>query len=210
MSDDNELDPRLEASLRNISAPDPSVMETHIAAALGEVAAATSRGRLRFLAIAAAVLVLVSGGIAVAKNSRDAPPAIAADTTVTTVPKASGACTHSGGFWGDVGGIDYFTLRGTAFELVHRDDLVDLYFGSKPCTMVGTIAYYEAMLRRDKQEESPSETTCEQKPLIQFTDNAGGSEYRLALLETPAGVSLFFEDRCNEPLGSIALPTSGD
>lgn len=211
MSEDNELNPEIEALLRDVPAVDPSLREIHIAAALTEMnAAAAPSGRLRFLAAAAAVVVLIGGGIAVAKNSGNTPPAIAADTTIASIPKASGECAHSGGFWGDVGDIDYFSLRGTTFELVHRDDVVDLYFGSKPCTMVGTIAYFETMRRRDKQEESPSETTCEQKPLIQFTDNAGGSEYRFALLETPSGVSLFFEDRCNEPLGSIALPPSSD
>jgi len=206
MSEDNELNPEIEAALRDIPAVDPSLREQHIAAALAEIAPAALSGRLRFLAAAAAVIVLVGGGVTVAKNSGGTPPAIAADPSTTTIAKASGACEHSGGFWGDVGDIDSFTLRGTAFELIHRDDLIDLYFGSEPCTMVGSIAYYEAMLRRDKQKDLPSETTCEQEPLIQFTDNSGGSEYRLALLETSDGVSLFFEDKCNEPLGSIALP----
>ena len=207
MSEDNELTPELEALLRDIPAVDPSLREQHIAAALDEITPAAAASRLRFLAAAAAVVVLIGGGIAVARNTNDAPPAIAADTTVTSVPKATSECPHTGGFWGDVGGIDYFTLRDTAFELVRRDDLVGLYLGSEPCTMVGTISYYEAMLRRDKKGESPAKTNCEQKPLIQFSDNAGGSEFRLALLETSEGVSLFFEDRCNEPLGSIPLPS---
>jgi hypothetical protein len=45
-----------------------------------------------------------------------------------------------------------------------------------------------------------------EEPLVQFVDNSGGPEYTLALLRTDNGVSLFFEDRCNEPLGSISLP----
>jgi hypothetical protein len=62
------------------------------------------------------------------------------------------------------------------------------------------------MRRRDNQNESPSTSTCEQEPLIQFVDSSGGSEYTLTLIGTDAGVSLYFEDRCNEPLGSISLP----
>jgi hypothetical protein len=211
MSDDNELTPEIEAALRDIPAANPTLRDQHIAAALGEIAPAATMKRRNLFAAAAALLVLAGAGFAVSQNSDGDTPAVAApDTTITSVPKASGECQKSGGFWGDVGGIDYFTLRGATFELVHRDDLVDLYFGSEPCTKLGTIGYYEAMRRRDNQEELPSEATCKQKPLIQFSDNAGGPEYRLALFETADGVSLFFEDRCNEPLGSIALPTSGD
>jgi hypothetical protein len=75
---------------------------------------------------------------------------------------------------------------------------------------VNEIVYFEEMRRRDNHGETPSKSTCEQKPFLQFTDNAGGSEYRLALLETSNGVSLFFEDRCNEPIGSITLPPAAD
>jgi hypothetical protein len=211
MSDDNELTPEIEAALRDIPAADPSLRDQHIAAALGELAPAATAKRRNLFAAAAAVLVLAGAGVAVSQNSDGDSPAVAApDTTMTSVPKASSECQKSGGFWGDVGGIDYFTLRGAAFELVRRDDLVDLYLGSEPCTIVGTIGYYEAMQRRDNQGDSPSKSACEQKPLVQFSDNTGGPEYRLALLETSDGVSLFFEDRCNEPLGSIALPQSGD
>lgn len=211
MSDDNELTPEIEAALRDIPSGDPALRDQHIAAALGELAPAATMKRRNLFAAAAAVLVLAGAGFAVSQNSDSNIPAVAApDTTITSVPKASGECQKSGGFWGDVGGIDYFTLRGVAFELVHRDDLVDLYFGSEPCTMLGTIGYYEAMQRRDNQEGLPTESTCTKDPLVQFTADAGGSEYRLALLETSDGVSLFFEDRCNEPIGSIALPASGD
>jgi hypothetical protein len=211
MSQDNELTPEIEAALRDFPAADPALRDQHIAAALGELAPAATMKRRNLFAAAAAVLVLAGAGVALSQNSDGDTPAVAApDTTITSVPKASSECPHTGGFWGDVGGIDYFTLRGAAFELVHRDDLVDLYFGSEPCTMLGTIGYYEAMQRRDNQEGLPTESTCSKDPLVQFTDNAGGSEYRLALLETSNGVSLFFEDRCNEPLGTVTLPPAAD
>jgi hypothetical protein len=208
MSEDNELSPEIEAALRDISAVDPTVRDQHIAAALGELTGpAQSKGRLRFLsAAAAAVLVLVGGGIAVARNSGDTSPAIAADTTMASVPKASAECTHTGGFWGDVGAVEGFTVRGTTYELVLRKGTVEVLLGTEPCTKVDEIVYFDAMRRRDNQEELPSESTCEQEPLIQFADNSGGPEYRLALLKTADGVSLSFEDRCNDPLGTISLP----
>ena len=212
MSDENELDPRIEALLRDVPPADSSMKESHIAAALGEMTTpAHSSGRLRFLSAAAAVLILVAGGITVSKNSNDTPPAIAADTSTTSVPKASGECTHSGGFWGDVGGIDNFTLRGTKFELVHRGDLVDLYFGSAPCTMIGTISYSEALVARTKESDAPTDfTECSyaSEPLVRFSDepSGGGDTYSFVLVATEDGVSLYFEDRCNEPIGSIAVP----
>mgnify|MGYP006963606371 CR=1 FL=1 len=211
MSDENELDPRIEALLRDVPPADSSMKDSHIAAALGEMTTpAQSGGRLRFLSAAAAVLILVAGGITVSKNSNDTPPAIAADTSTTSVPKASEECTHSGGFWGDVGSVEKFMFGDTAYELVLRNGTVEILLGTSPCTRVDVVVYYEEMRRRDNQEELPSKTTCEQKPLVQFSDNSGGPKYALALLETSDGVSLFFEDRCNEPLGSIALPQSSD
>jgi hypothetical protein len=207
MSEDNELSPEIEAALKDISAVDPAVRDQHIAAALGELTVpAQSNGRLRFLSVAAAVVVLVAGGIAFSRNTDDTPPALAADTTAVSVPKASAECTHTGGFWGDVGRVEDFALRGAAYELILRKGTVEVLLGTQPCTRVDEIVYFDAMRRRDNRNESPSTSTCEQEPLIQFVDSSGGSEYTLALIGTDAGVSLYFEDRCNEPLGSISLP----
>jgi hypothetical protein len=211
MSENNELSPEIEAALKDISAVDPAVRDQHMAAALAEMTdPATSNNRLRFLSAAATVVVLVAGSIAYARNSNDAPPALAADTTATSVPKASAECTHTGGFWGDVGRVEGFAVRGASYELVLRKGTVEVLLGTQPCTRVDEIVYFEAMRRRDNQNESPSQTTCEEEPLLQFVDSSGGSEYSFALIGTDAGVSLYFEDRCNEPLGSIALPASGD
>ena len=207
MSEDNELTPEIEALLQDVPSVDPSLREQHIAAALDEITPAAAASRLRFLSVAAAVVVLIGGGIAVARNTKDAPPAIAADTTVTSVPKATSECPHTGGFWGDVGSVEDFTFSGTAYELVLRNGIVEVLLGTQPCTSVDTIVYFEEMRRRVNQNELPSDTACEQKALIQFSDTADGVKFTLALLETAEGVSLFFEDRCNEPLGSIPLPS---
>jgi hypothetical protein len=211
MSQDNELTPEIEAALRDIPAADPALRDQHIAAALGELAPAATMKRRNLFAAAAAVLVLAGAGVALSQNSDGDTPAVAApDTTITSVPKASSECPHTGGFWGDVGRVEGFSVRGTAYELVLRNGTVEVLLGTQPCTKVNKIVYFEEMRRRDNQGETPSKSTCEQKPFLQFTDNAGGSEYRLALLETSNGVSLFFEDRCNEPLGTVTLPPAAD
>lgn len=211
MSDDNELTPEIEAALRDIPAPDPALRDQHIAAALGELAPAATMKRRNLFAAAAAVLVLAGAGFAVSQNSDGDIPAVATpDTTITSVPKASTECAGSQGFGGGIVGTGVITLRGTPYEVVLRDDAIDLFLEVEPCTQIGYLEYFDAMQLRDKEVAMPSEVPCTQKALVQFVDNAGGPEYRLALLETSDGVSLFFEDRCNEPLGSITLSTSGD
>jgi hypothetical protein len=206
MSEDNELSPEIEAILKDTSAVDPAIRDQHIAAALGELTPSSSSGRLKFLVAAAAVLVLAGGGIAVSRNSNDIPPALAADTTITSVPKASAECTHTGGFWGDVGRVEGFTVQGVVYELVLRKGTVEVLLGTQPCTKLDEIVYFDEMRRRDNQNESPSTNNCSQEALVRFGDSSGGSEYTLALIGTDTGVSLFFEDRCNDPLGAISLP----
>lgn len=214
MSEDNELNPEIESLLRDVSAADPSLREQHIAAALAEMSTpAASTGRLRFLAAAAAVVVLIGGGIAVAKNSGDAPPAIAADTTVTSVPKASGDCGEEfSGLWGDSVGRGEFTWAETDYTVIGHNGGLSVYLAMEPCTKMGTIVYWDAMHKRDKDTSTSGEAVCSfsTEPIARFDDRANDDAYKLALVRTDTGVSLFFEDRCNEPLGSIALPTSGD
>jgi hypothetical protein len=206
MREDNELSPEIEAILKDTSAVDPAIRDQHIAAALGELTPSSSSGRLKFLVAAAAVLVLAGGGIAVSRNSNDIPPALAADTTITSVPKASAECTHTGGFWGDVGRVEGFTVQGVVYELVLRKGTVEVLLGTQPCTKLDEIVYFDEMRRRDNLNESPSTNNCSQEPLVRFGDSSGGSEYTLALIGTNTGVSLFFEDRCNDPLGAVSLP----
>ena len=207
MSEDNELSPEIEAALKDISAVDPALRDQHIAAALGELTISSSTGRLKFLAAAAAVLVLAGGVIAMTRNpDSNSPAVVAPDTTLSSVPKASAECTHTGGLGGDVGRVEGFTVQGVAYELVLRKGTVEVLLGTQPCTKLDEIVYFDEMRRRDNQNESPSTNNCSQEALVRFGDSSGGSEYTLALIGTDAGVSLFFEDRCNDPLGSISLP----
>jgi hypothetical protein len=48
------------------------------------------------------------------------------------------------------------------------------------------------------------------EPIARFTDQLKGMSYSFAIILTTDGVSLYLEDRCNELLGSIVVPTSGD
>ena len=214
MSEDNELNPEIEALLRDVPVAEPSLREQHIAAALAEMApASTSSGRLRFLAAAAAVIVLIGGGIAVAKKSGDTPPAIAADTTVASVPKTAGDCGEEfSGLWGDSVGRGDFSWAETDYTVIGHNGGLSVYLAMEPCTRMGTIVYWDAMHKRDKDASTSGEAVCSlsTEPIARFEDRANGNAHKLVLVKTDTGVSLFFEDRCNEPLGSITMPTSGD
>lgn len=213
MNEDNELSPEIEASLRDISAVDPAVRDQHIAAALSEIAspAAPSR-RLRFLSVAAAVVVLVAGGIAFSRNSDDTPPALATDTTVVSVPKASGECSAVG-TRDDNEEVGSFTLGETTFELFRLNGVIDLYSTSGPCTKEGSIDYWAALEVHTNRTDAPTEPVeCSilSEPIARFTDQIKGMSYSFAIILTVDGVSLYLEDRCNELLGLIATPTSGE
>jgi hypothetical protein len=215
MSDNNEFDPQIEASIRDLPAAEPSLREQHIAAALAEMAAPDTRnGRLRFLSAAAAVLILVAVGIGFSKNSGDTPPAIAADSSTTTLAKAAGDCGEEfSGLWGDSVGRGDFTWAETDYTVIGHNGGLSVYLAMEPCTMMGDIAYWEAMTARDKEAEAPQRSVeCESMtPVVaQFEDRGNGNPYQLDLVKTDTGVTLYFEDRCNEPLGSITLPPSGD
>jgi hypothetical protein len=216
MSEDNELNPEIEAALRDVPAADPSLRDQHIAAALGGLAPAATTKRRNLFAAAAAVLVLAGAGFAVSQNSGDTPPAVAADTTVTSVPKASSnpSCAEEfSGLWGDSGSLGSFERLGVTYEMIQRKGVLSLYFAKEPCTKVGDIDYWAAIDNRNKGTDAPTEAIeCSilSEPIARFTDQSSGSAYSFGIVSTTDGVSLYLEDRCNEPIGSIALPASGD
>ena len=213
MSEDSELSPEIEAALKDISAADPAVRDQHIAAALGELTVpAQSNGRLRFLSVAAAVVVLVAGGIAFSRNSDDTPPALAADTTVVSVPKASRECTAAG-TRDDNEEVGGFTLGETTFKLFRLNGVIDLYSTSGPCTKEGSIDYWAALEMHNNGTDAPTESIeCSilSEPIARFTDQLKGMSYSFAIILTTDGVSLYLEDRCNEPLGTVTLPPAAD
>ena len=97
--------------------------------------------------------------------------------------------------------------------MIQRKGVLSIYLAKEPCTKLGEIQYGEAIDDRGQADDSPqvgAECDWSKAPLARFSDRTNGDSYPLVLAETNSGVSLFFANRCTEPIGSIALPTSGD
>ena len=93
---DDELDPKVLAALRDVAPASDSLRDQHIAAALAESSPASSRSRIKWLSAAAAIIVLIVGGnalYAVLSPSSDMPIVAAAPhNSVTTVPVKGSVC----------------------------------------------------------------------------------------------------------------------
>ena len=96
---DDELDPKVLAALRDVAPASDAVRNQHIAVAIGEISTTSSRSRVKWLSAAAAVIVLIVGGnalYAALSPSSDTPTvAAAANNSVTTVPVKGSACGAS-------------------------------------------------------------------------------------------------------------------
>ena len=93
---DDELDPKVLAALRDVAPASDALRDQHIAAALAESSPVSSRSRVRWLGAVAAVIVLIVGGnalFAALSPSSDTPTVAAApNNSVTTVPVKGSAC----------------------------------------------------------------------------------------------------------------------
>jgi len=93
---DDELDPKVLAALRDVAPASDALRNQHIAAALGESSPTAARSRVKWLSAAAAVIVLLVGGnalYAALSPSSDTPiVAAAANNSVTTVPVKGSVC----------------------------------------------------------------------------------------------------------------------
>jgi hypothetical protein len=94
---DDELDPKVLAALRNVTPASDAVREQHIAAALAESSPAGARSRVKWLGAAAAIVVLLVGGNALyASLSPSTDSNVTPQTgAVTTVPVKGSACGTS-------------------------------------------------------------------------------------------------------------------
>lgn len=212
MSENDDLDPALVRRLRDVPPASESLRDAHIAAALAEMAPgrrSSIRG-IRVLSGVAAAVVLAVGGVAIARQQRDSSRGTLNGVVETTIPKGGADCADEfSDLWGEVGASKEIARNGKAYAVMFRDDNIDIYQATEPCNLVGTMEYREALVARDNKSLSPPTTAfCSYttEPVRQFSDSARGDDYRLVLIETDNGLSLHFEDRCNDPIATIDLP----
>ncbi len=92
---DDDLDPEIVAALRDIAPASDALRNQHITAALGEISAASSRSRTKWLSAAAAVIVLLIGGNALYASlspSTDSNVTPRNGVVTTTVPVKGSVC----------------------------------------------------------------------------------------------------------------------
>mgnify|MGYP000327117440 CR=1 FL=1 len=94
MSDDEQLDPRIVAALRDLPAASNEIRDAHIAEALAYVSPSVARrSPRRWLAVAAALAVLVGGNALYASLSPSTDSTVSPrNSAVTTVPTKGSVC----------------------------------------------------------------------------------------------------------------------
>ena len=98
MSDDEQLDPRIVAALRDLPAASNEIRDAHIAEALSHISPSVSqrsaqRSPRRWLAVAAALAVLVGGNALYASLSPSTDSTVSPrNSAVTTVPTKGSVC----------------------------------------------------------------------------------------------------------------------
>jgi hypothetical protein len=139
---DDELDPEVLAALRDVAPASDSLRDQHIAAALAESSPVSSRSRVRWLSVAAAVIVLLVGGnalYAALSPSSDTPTVAAAPnkSVTTSVPVKGSAC---GAGLTDYTIVGTYSSAGSVREVwSSKQDLVVVDPSS--CAQLGTITH---------------------------------------------------------------------
>ena len=209
MSDNEELDPSLLKSLRDVPVAPDDTRDRHIAAALAEMSPSRrsiGAGR-RVLAGVAAAALLTIGTVTFANRGASAPD-LASGATSTVAVKGNTDCSQQLASAQNVEDrVTYIAHNGEQYVLVFRGNTIGVYLAAAPCGSVGTIDYSNALLTRGTDVSAPVTKTCENQDVIHQTPvSAEGDNHSIAVLHTEAGISVRFADRCDADLAALALP----
>ena len=139
MSDDEQLDPRIVAALRDLPAASNAVRDAHIAEALAYVTPSVARrSPRRWLAVAAALVVLVGGNALYASLSPSTVSNVSPrNDAVTTVPIKGSVCGE------DLAGytiVGTYSFAGSVREVwTSKQNLVVV--DQTSCTQLGIITH---------------------------------------------------------------------
>jgi len=143
VSDDEQLDPRIVAALRDLPAASNEIRDAHIAEALSHISPSVSqrsaqRSPRRWLAVAAALAVLVGGNALYASLSPSTDSTVSPrNSAVTTVPTKGSVCDA---------GLAGYTIVGTYSSVgsvrevwTSKQNLVVV--DQTSCAQLGTITH---------------------------------------------------------------------
>ena len=143
MSDDEQLDPRIVAALRDLPAASNQIRDAHIAEALSHISPSVSqrsaqRSPRRWLAVAAALAVLVGGNALYASLSPSTDSTVSPrNSAVTTVPTKGSVCDAGLAGYTIVG---TYSFAGSVREVwTSKQNLVVV--DQTSCAEVGTITH---------------------------------------------------------------------
>ena len=143
MSDDEQLDPRIVAALRDLPAASNEIRDAHIAEALSHISPSVSqrsaqRSPRRWLAVAAALAVLVGGNALYASLSPSTDSTVSPrNSAVTTVPTKGSVCDAGLAGYTIVG---TYSSAGSVREVwTSKQNLVVV--DQTSCAEVGTITH---------------------------------------------------------------------
>jgi hypothetical protein len=143
VSDDEQLDPRIVAALRDLPAASNEIRDAHITEALSHISPSVSqpsaqRSPRRWLAVAAALAVLVGGNALYASLSPSTDSTVSPrNSTVTTVPTKGSVCDASLAGYTIVG---TYSFAGSVREVwTSKQNLVVV--DQTSCAELGTITH---------------------------------------------------------------------
>ena len=139
MSDDEQLDPRIVAALRDLPAASNEIRDAHIAEALSHISTSVSqRSPRRWLAVAAALVVLVGGNALYASLSPSTGSTVSPrNDPVTTVPTKGSVCDAGLAGYTIVG---TYSFAGSVREVwTSKQNLVVV--DQTSCAQLGTVTH---------------------------------------------------------------------
>jgi len=171
---DDDLDPEIVAALRDVVPASDALRDQHIASALAEISAASSRSRIKWLSAAAAVIVLLVGGNALYASLS---PSTDSNVTprnggVTTVPVKGSVCDASLTGYTFVG--TYSSADSVREVWSSKQDLVVV--DQTSCAQLGTFAHPDIVasekictldLSAENQRLAHIRTQAQRSPLLQ-------------------------------------------
>ena len=201
MSDDEQLDPRIVAALRDLPAASNEIRDAHITEALSHISPSVSqpsaqRSPRRWLAVAAALAVLVGGNALYASLSPSTDSTVSPrNDAVTTVPIKGSVCGE------DLAGytiVGTYSSAGSVREVwTSKQNLVVV--DQTSCAELGTITHPAIVA----SSNGCAEVGLEAGNQAVGTYSVAGTE--LTLVATPTELQIHGGSSC-EVIASYPLP----